>query len=164
MILDVVLVLFFVLALLLGYTKGIIVSFFNLAFVALYIFVVFKFLDPTLKLINNKQLISGFNDNYQVKFIVIILVGMILLLLFNFIFLRKFVQRKVISIFDRVGGMIIYGFGAYIAICFLVMLLSSILPFLGMQNLMQDSFAFSPDFNKYNLVYWLWNQNNQNVS
>lgn len=156
MILDVVIILFFVLALLVGYTKGVIVSFFNLAFIVLYIFIVFKFLDPTLRLINNKELISSFNDNYQVKYIVIILVGMILLVLFNLIFLRKFIQRKVVSLVDRIGGMIIYGFGAYMAICFLVVLLSSVLPFLGMQDVMKDSYAFSTDFNKFNLVYWWW--------
>lgn len=152
---DILIIIIAVLAAIFGYKKGIIVSTINLLVLFVFFYFAQSIIDFFSETFPNIQLFSDLNTNATFRYIFLGIVSIIIILFTTGIF-KRIVNNTFLSLFDRLGGIII-GLGiVYLLVCFLSVSINSIDGFIEMDPLFKDSFFISKQFNEYNVIYRWW--------
>lgn len=150
MIADIIAVVLFILLAIYGYKKGVVLSLINLAFIIVYALFADQILSSVLGISHNTDFKYEVMNNMMFKYIAIVVVGIVLIFIINFI-LKRFLNVTGLSFIDKLLGFVVYGFVAYAIICLVSLVVvgsSQIIDYPWAHG----SYLFSSQFNPYNLI------------
>lgn len=155
MLLDILITIIAILIVIYGYRKGFIIQFFNFVFALLYLYFANTYLEVGLNLINDQHLNALMEENIIYRYLVIVLLGIILFFILNFI-LRKIFKIRILSFFNRLGGILISLIIVYLLISFLNLVIFFVPENSFDLGDIKNSFYLGKDFNQYNILLRWW--------
>jgi len=147
---DIIIVVLFVLLLLYGLRKGIVLGVVDFVFVVVYINVANPLLETILRMINNQGISDHINGSPFSHYLTLSIIGMIILALINKI-IAKALKVTHLSFFDKLLGVVVYGLIAFVLVCIANIVVTSTQGFLD-ANWSSVSFFLSDRFFEYNLI------------
>lgn len=155
MLIDILIAILLVTLAVFGYMKGFIVGILNLLFFTVYAYFSNDVLNIVLKNLASPSLVKDLDNSPLLKYFIILIIGLIIGLILNLV-LRKIVKKSVLSGFDHFGGLIIHVLAGYLVLCLVLIIYSSLVPFIEVPNVLKESYFFSDSFKDYNIIVRWW--------
>ncbi|MEG0569400.1 MAG: CvpA family protein [Erysipelotrichales bacterium] len=144
---DAIVIISFIALIIFGFFRGFMKSFLNVIFLLAYLIVSKYVLDNKILERLDFRFIKDPNERY----IVLVIVGIILFIIFTLI-IRKILKVSALKFIDRLGGVLIHVLVGYLALCIASMGYLSITKVVDKPEVFKDSFFFSNEFKVYNVL------------
>lgn len=155
MSIDILIIIIMLLVAFIGYRKGFIVSIINFIVIVGYFYFSDNIVAFLIENFNNIDFFKDLENNDIYRYLFIGVLGIIVFTITSLI-IRKIIRKSFLSFFDKIGGLIISLFIAYLLVCLLSTSVNYLSLYMEVSDLFNESFFISEQFNDYNLLYRWW--------